>query len=338
MKNFLFFVICMLPAVAFGQFVGDVSKAGTTAASFLEIGIGSRAVAMGETFVAIANDASAAYWNPSGLAQLKKTEVGLNHINWFTDVNIDQGSVVFPLERFGTIAVSLTMLTMGDMEVRTVEQPEGTGQRFGANDLAASISYARFLTDRFAIGGTVKFIRQSIWNSHANGFALDVGTMFTTPLRGLRLGMSVSNFGPKMQMHGDDAVVFVDIAPDNFGSNNRLVSRLDMDTWSLPLNFRAGLAYDIMYTRGSRLTLAVEGLHPNNNTESVNVGGEYAFQGLFFLRAGYRSMFIRDREGGLSLGAGLQARLSGLKFQLDYSYADYGRLQNAQRFSLGLIL
>lgn len=326
-----------VPALLFGQEQRNVSKAGTTAATFLEIGIGSRAVAMGEAFAAVANDATAAYWNPAGLAEVEKRSVALHHINWFTDVAIDNATLVFPLSGFGTLAASLTVLNLGEMEVRTVAEPEGTGERFDANDLAAGLSYARHLTDRFAIGGTVKYVRQSIWNMHASAFAFDVGTLFTTPLAGMRLGMSISNFGNNMRMEGDDAVIYVDIAPEKYGSNNRLVSRLGMDAWSLPLNFRAGVAYDFMRTRGSRLTLALDALHPNNNTESVNIGGEYVMQGAAFLRAGYKSLFIRDGEGGATFGAGLQTRLSGVNFLIDYSFTDYGRLQNAQRFSLSLI-
>lgn len=339
MKSIAILVLVLLhvPNAGFSQPIGDVSKTGTTAASFLEIGVGSRAVAMGEVFVAIASDASAVHWNPAGLAQIEQKQLGLHHVNWFTDVTVDHGTIVFPIQSFGTIAVSLTMLNMGDMDVTTVEEPEGTGQRFGANDLAAGISYARNLTDRFSIGGTIKFVRQAIWNMSANAVALDVGTLYTTPIKGLRLGMSISNFGTSMRLSGDDAVVFVDIAEDNFGSNDRLVSRLDMEPWSLPINFRAGLAYDIQYTRGSRLTLAVEGLHPNNNTESVNIGGEYVYQEVLFLRSGYRSLFIRDGEGGLSLGAGVKVKVGGLNLQIDYSYTDYNRLQQAQQFSLGLL-
>lgn len=326
-----------VPALLFGQEQRNVSKAGTTAAAFLEIGIGSRAVAMGEAFAAVANDASAVYWNPAGLAGVEKRSVALHHIEWFTDVAIDNATLVFPRSGFGTLAASLTVLNLGEMEVRTVAEPEGTGERFNANDLAAGLSYARHLTDRFAIGGTVKYVRQSIWNMHASAFAFDVGTLFTTPLAGMRLGMSISNFGNNMRMEGDDAVIYVDIAPEKFGSNNRLVSRLGMDAWSLPLNFRAGVAYDFVKARGSRLTLALDALHPNNNTESVNIGGEYVIQGTAFLRAGYKSLFIRDGEGGATFGAGLQTRLGGVNFSIDYSFTDYGRLQNAQRFSLSLI-
>ncbi len=332
----LVLISIVVPALAFGQEVRNVSKAGTTAAGFLEIGVGSRAVAMGEAFTATADDATAAYWNPAGLAKVEKRNFALHHINWFTDVGIDNATLVFPLSGFGTLAASLTVLNMGEMEVRTVAEPEGTGERFGATDLAAGLSYARALTDRFALGGTVKFIRQSIWNMHASAIAFDVGTLFTTPLAGMRLGMSISNFGNSMRLEGDDAVIYVDIAPDKYGSNNRLVSRLGMDAWSLPLNFRAGLAYDFVQSRGSRLTLALDALHPNNNTESLNLGGEYVIQRTAFLRAGYKSLFIRDGEGGATFGAGLQTRLSGVDFLIDYSFTDYGRLQNAQRFSLAL--
>ena len=71
----LFIAVLMAPGLGHGQLITDVSKVGTTAASFLEIGIGSRAIAMGGAFVAVANDATALYWNPGGLSRLPSKEV-----------------------------------------------------------------------------------------------------------------------------------------------------------------------------------------------------------------------------------------------------------------------
>jgi hypothetical protein len=73
---------------------------------------------------------------------------------------------------------------MGDMKVRTVEQPEGTGENFSAGDIAIGISYARFLTDRFSVGLTAKYIKQSIWHMSSSAFAIDAGTVFRTDLLG----------------------------------------------------------------------------------------------------------------------------------------------------------
>ena len=85
---------------------------------------------------------------------------------------------------------------MGEMEV-TRYGNEDTGEKFSASDHAFGLTYALNLTDRFSIGFNGKLIQEKIANNYANGFALDLGTLFKTPY-GFRLGTSISNFGPKM--------------------------------------------------------------------------------------------------------------------------------------------
>ncbi len=319
------------------QFVENVSKVGTTSACFLEIEVGARPLAMGGAFVATANDATALYWNPAGLARLGRSEVHLGHTEWLADMKYDFAGIALPLGAFGTLGASFCALGMDEMEVRTVFYPEGTGERFGASDVALGISYACFLTDRFSIGFTGKYIQQRIWHMSASSFALDVGTLFVTQLNGMRIGASISNFGGKMRLEGKDTQVNHDIDPVKYGNNDKIIAHLATDKWSLPLIFRAGVAMEVLNRPHSRVTLAVDAIHPNNNTEYLNVGAEYAFNENVFLRAGYKSLFLRDGEEGLTLGAGLAYELLGrVRLKLDYAYLDFGVLDNVQRFSLGL--
>ncbi|HTR80658.1 MAG TPA: PorV/PorQ family protein, partial [Bacteroidota bacterium] len=170
MKHCLRVIIfsAMVPLATYGQGPNDVSKSGTTAASFLEISVGAPAIGMGGAFVSLSNDPTALYWNPAGIAMLTGTDALLAHTDWIADTRFDFAGLVLPVGNFGTLGFSLTSLTMADMMVRTVEMPEGTGEYFSASDLAAGISYARPLTDRFSIGFTAKFIQQSIWHETAN--------------------------------------------------------------------------------------------------------------------------------------------------------------------------
>jgi hypothetical protein len=103
----------------------DVAKVGITAAPFLEIGVGSRAIGMGGAFVATANDASALYWNPAGIARLRNGQVLLMHAKWLADIQFDFAGVVVPLGSWGVLGGMLTTLNSGDMPVRTIERPEG---------------------------------------------------------------------------------------------------------------------------------------------------------------------------------------------------------------------
>ncbi len=332
-----FFLIITLLNPVFSQFAINVSKVSTTAAPFLEIEAGPRAIGMGSAFVAVANDATALYWNVAGLSRLKQNELILIHTAWIADINYDYVGGAFSMGRLGTIGFSITSLGTSEMKVRTVEKPEGTGERFSVSDLALGVAFARNLTDRFSIGFNAKYIRQNIWNMGATGFAIDIGTLFITQFAGMKIGMSISNFGGKMQMLGKDTFVNYDLAPTQEGSNERIPANLKTDKFPLPLMFRVGLAVDILKSGSNYLTVAMDAAHPNDNTEYVNLGLEYALNNRVFLRTGYKNLFMLDSEEGLTLGAGLKHRINrSVKLIIDYSYQDFGRLINAQMFSLAL--
>ena len=338
-------VLCVGMAVGVGMVVParsqeSVSKVGTTAAPFLEIPVGARAMAMGNAFVGTADDITSLYWNPAGLARLLSGEAVFNHAYWIADMRFDYAAVGVPLSDFGSLGISFTQLSMDDQPVRTVERPEGTGEQFGAGSYAIGLHYARTLLDWFAIGFTVKYIDEHIWHMKSQAFALDVGTLFTTEfLNGLRIGASVTNFGTEMQLAGSDARTFHPVDPTVYGSNQRIPQNIEMDSWDLPMNFQIGIAADVIKSDDHLLTLAIDALHPSDNHESVNLGAEYGFRRILFLRGGYQSLFLIDGEGGLSLGAGVLAPLFGedLKARFDYAYTNYGRLNAVHVFAVGLL-
>lgn len=341
MRKFITLLIVTIPCLAYhpslGQFVKNVSKVGTTAAPFLEIEAGSRALGMGGAFVAVSNDVTALYWNPAGIARLKKSEAMFDHADWLADTRFDYAALAMSIGRNDAIGLSFITFGMDEMEVRTVFYPEGTGEKFSANDMAICLSYARNLTDRFSIGFTGKYIQQKLWHMKASSIALDVGTLFTTGLKNMRIGMSISNFGNKMHLYGKDTMVKHDIDVVKYGNNEKINAHLDTGFWSLPLLFRVGIAMEFLQTDMNRLTFALDALHPNDNTESINVGFEYALNEMFFLRGGYKSLFQRDAEEGLSAGAGFAYNLTGsFDVVFDYAYTDFGVLQNVQRFSIAL--
>ena len=161
--------------------------------------------------------------------------------------------------------------------------------------------------------------------------------MFTTELNGMRIGVSLLNLGTDMKLSGRDLIILVDPAPLNDGSNDRIVSNLQTDAFSLPLMLRVGVAMDFLKTENSQLTIAVDGTNPSDGAEGVNFGAEYSWHNSIFLRGGYQSLFVDDSEAGLTVGGGLRFKLleeSSLKF--DYAWADFGRFSNIQRFSIGI--
>ena len=134
-----------------------VSKTGTTAAQFLKIGVGARALAMGGAYSAVSNDATALYWNPAGLSSMKKNEILLDHQDWILDVDLDfiGGSYKTP---FGTIGAAISAMYMGEMEVTTTHDPEGTGEKFNAGSIMGQLTFSKSLTDRFSFGVLVLMI------------------------------------------------------------------------------------------------------------------------------------------------------------------------------------
>ncbi len=315
----------------------DVSKVGTTAAAFLEIPVGAPAVGIGGAFVSIANDASALYWNVGSISTLDKFDVQLTHIDWIGDTRFNYVGLVLPLGDFGTLGLSFTSLSMDDMLVRTVEQPEGTGEYFSAGNIAIGLSYARNLTERFSIGFTAKFISEEIWHMQSQGLAIDAGTLFKTDLfGGMIIGAAISNFGTSMQMSGRDTRYFIRVDETKTGSNESIPTNIELNSWDLPLNFRLGISTNAISTDTYRFTVAVDAIHPNNDYPNMNVGAEFAFMEIFMLRGGYNSLFLKDSEGGLSLGVGINSQMlfSEAVVQFDYAFRDFGRLQNVHLFSV----
>ncbi len=316
----------------------EVTKVGTTAAKFLSIPVGARALGMGGSFVALANDASAMYWNPAGIARINQSEAMFTHSSWLADISFNYGGVVAPLSDFGTVGVNFTSLSMGEMEVTTELQPDGNGQTFTAGSFAVGVSYARNLTEWFSIGANAKYIQEHIRNTSASGLAIDVGTLFNTPFTGLTFGAGISNFGQKMQLSGDDLLVQKDISPIN-GNNPNINANLSTEKFDLPLTLRIGIAYAPISTEDQQLMLVADAAHPNDNSESISFGGEYSvFQRILSLRGGYKALGASESEEQFTLGAGLQYSVAeNLTVKVDYAFQKFGRLDSVQKFTVGIL-
>jgi hypothetical protein len=337
--KFIYIVLFVMffVTVSFSQITRENSKKGTTAATFLSIGQGARAIGMGSAFVAITNDPSALYWNPAGITKVSGVGFVVDHTNWFADINYNFLALTYNLGDFGTFGASLTISDIGEMKVTTLESPEGTGQVFGVTDAAFSLAWAINLTDNFSIGFNPKFVHQSIWTMSASTFALDLGVQYVTPFDGAILAMSISNFGPKMRMQGEAAQTLFDPNLVSTGNNGAIPVEYLTEEWDLPLIFRVGLGYQPVHLDEHILTLTADALHLNDNYESVNIGAEYAFDDFLFIRGGYKSLFLDESEESLALGFGIKQLVVGsIAIKVDYAYQDFGRLNSIQKFTVGI--
>ena len=334
----LFIVLLAMSSIAYGQLTRTTTKVGSTVAQFLKIGAGARSLAMGGSAAALEGDVYSIYWNPGALARLQSSgEATFNHAQWLADIDYDFAATGLTIEGFGTIGLSITSLRVPDDIVRTEDNPDGDGRRWGYNAFALGLSVARSLTDRFSIGFTGKYIREGIWDMSAQGFALDVGTIYTTTLNNLKIGASISNFGTPMRLDGSN-VTFNNFPTGEQGQGPQNVPSLyKTEAYDLPLTFRLGLSMDAVKTENLRATVAVDATHPNDNTEYVNSGLELAFDEMFFGRIGYKSLFLQDSEQGLTWGAGFRYEMSAnTSLKIDYAFADYGRLKNVQYVAISI--
>lgn len=309
----LFFVGLSLPVLS-------QSQVGTTASSFLEIPVGARSIGMGEAYVSAVDEVSALYWNPAGITRINQNQATFQNTDWFVDTKLYYTASVFKLREI-YLGFSILVFDGGEMDVRTLNFPEGTGERFSVQDISLGVTYAQKLTENFSLGGNLKFVQNRIWRMRASTLALDLGFLYQTPFERLDLGFSISNFGGEMTLRGDNTYVPVDLDPVNSGNNDGIPADLRTNAWDLPLIFRIGVTGELIRTIDHRLIVSTDAVYPNNNNNYINTGSEYAFKRVFFLRAGYSNLFVKDNYGlgHLRFGVGIKPIE---KIAIDYALSD----------------
>ncbi|MBN1886252.1 MAG: PorV/PorQ family protein [Candidatus Krumholzibacteriota bacterium] len=298
--------LALVPGLAVGG-TQPFEKVGTYAAQFLKINTSARAAGMGSAFTAVANDASAIYWNPAGMVELSRTQVTLNSVVWPADIDVYFAGAVFTTPYFpGTFGISARALTMDPQEERTIYMPQGTNRYFDAGDMSFGLSYAMYFTDRFSAGITANFIHMGLADKSVETMAFDFGLIYRIGIQGMKLGMMIQSLGAEVDF--------------------------DDRSSKLPTLFRVGLSVDA-YRQGAHALLAAgEFSHPSDNKERMNVGMEYGFNQFFFLRGGYN---IEYDSQGVAGGVGFRIDTSQTSdIGLDYAWEDLGYLGSAHRVTL----
>jgi hypothetical protein len=284
----------------------------STGAAFLKISPGARAAGMSSAFTAIADDASAVYWNPSGIANIPRSQFMFTHSQWLEGMSYDYASFVQPRPK-GAVGLGVTWLSQGSFDGRD-ENRQPTGS-FSASDFALAASMSRRLSWG-SIGMNLKVINQKIESESATGIAVDFGYKYQYIGLPLSVGLAVQNIGPQMK--------FID------------------EAYSLPLTISGGVGYRI-----GGMVLAVDisqGVYSNNT--SMSIGTEYWIYNAVALRTGYLSRVMSfsktnsDINGDLGskleniagLGAGIGLKIAN--YQVDYALVPYGELGNTQRITL----
>ena len=314
---------------SFSQLVPNLGgqRAGISAFQFLKLGVGARGEAMGESFVAVANDVSALYWNPAGLVEFKDDQAMASHTEYLVDIKHDFFGVAYHINDGDAVGVCFSSLHMKDMEITTEAQPFGTGQFFTFGDIAAAVSYAKRMTDQFSFGLTLRYAEETIDVLKMRSFMVDLGTYYWTGIGSTRFAVVISNFGS-------------DVKPKGVVTEYDGTSVGGFQSFSLPTVFKLGFALDPISDDVQKLTTSLQLNHPNDNSEHFRLGAEYSWQNTFFVRGGVKRTIGQPllgadatSEESFSLGAGVQVQLGLTMVNADYAYSAFSRLGSVHRIS-----
>jgi hypothetical protein len=353
-----------LPAGLAAQTGSNNTPYGTTSAEFLLLGAGARGTALGGAYAAIANDASALYYNPAGVALMTRPGVLIGTYNYVADTRYSWGGIAFPFSG-GSRTVGLQLGTFGfkDQPVYTADQPNGTGSVYSVSETFGGLTFAQNFSDRFSAGITAKFVSDQLGDAHGTALAVDFGTNFHALLSGhpIKFSFVLANLGTNLTYKGD--ALLGTIPRDPLPGEDPVPTlpqpaQLRTKDYPLPTTFRVGLAYDLLSASASHLTVLGDFNQPNNNGAGFTFGGEWqagrlggspfgvALRGSYSYAAANNlsvsvpsQSALSDEENlqGLAGGGGLMYQTGNFSLGVDYAYKYMGILGPTHfiSFSLG---
>jgi len=296
-------------------------KLAQTGFQFLSVSQDAKATAMGGAFTTVENVSAALFYNPAGIAAVEdKFSIAANCFNWIADIRHASLSATYTPSggEWGVFGLSVQSIDYGTLDGTMVWQNEQgyveTGD-FNPQAIAVGVAYARALTDRFMVGGQIKYVGQNLGTSVvpggttksnvASGFAFDFGTIYRTGFKSLKFGMFVRNFSQEL--------------------------KYEEEGFQLPLTFKMGISMDMMEfisdSEAQKLLVVLDAAHLRSHSEYINLGLEYKFQDMLALRLGY---ITGQDEQAVSFGFGLQYVGMGL----DYAFTPFGVFDSIHRFSV----
>lgn len=313
--------------------VEDRTKVAQTGMQFLSVSLDPRAASMADAVTAHTQGSVSMFYNPASMAyQQQSVDVSIGQNRWVTDIVYNFGTASFrPMNgEVGIFGVSILSVDYGQMlgTIRYGGNDQGyldTGN-IGMSAVSAGIGYARALSDRFAVGGNVKYVRQSLGSAvmdlssggspgtehdlQKGTAAFDFGILYRTGFRSLNFAVNIRNFAGEIRY-----------ARTNF---------------ELPLTFQIGLSADMMDFMNAdqnmhSFVLSFDAAHPRAYAEQIKVGGEYGFMDILSLRAGY--IYPTDDQG-LNLGVGLHQDFGDTRVGADYGYSQFTLLGNVHRIGV----
>lgn len=305
----------------------EYKKLAQTGCKFLGVGMDARSTAMGEAFTSIQGNSASIFYNPAGMANLHNFfDLNINHATWIADIKHYSAGIAFnPFGiKYGVLGFSFIYVDYGELERTMVDPKTDAGYvdmgTFSPKALSVGLGYAIQLSERFSVGGQIKYVSQEMGSNllssgdevtnKVNVLAFDFGTLYSTGWKSLVFGMSVRNFSKEVKYQNEG--------------------------FQLPLTFKIGISMDgldllLPEHKDHSLLVSIDAVHNRDYPEQVNLGLEYTFMNLLSLRGGY--MFNND-EKGIVGGIGIHK----YGFEFDYSYTPFGVFKSVNRLTFRITL
>ena len=335
---FLILSIFTVQAFASGQ-----NRAGTSAAPELRIPVGARFLAMSGASIASVNGLESIYWNPAGVDVVNTSASALfSSRSYIADMTMNFIAVSGKIGGLGSIGLSFRNLNIGDINVTTLNQPDGTGAKFSPTNFVIGLTYSKQLTDRISVGVNFNLINESFDRANASGLGFDIGVQYRDlfSVKDLDLGVVVKNLGGSMTYGGN--ALFVN-AEDPSSSRGPTWYKFDAASANLPSEISIGLSYKGQIDEKNSVYFATSFQNNNYTYDNYRVGFEYSYDDIFFVRAGYtftpqstnNTPYIFE---DYTLGAGFNLKkLSNFDLSVDYAYvpAQYFSANNVFSIRVG---
>jgi hypothetical protein len=299
------------------------SSLGSAGAQELRIPVGARGTALMGSHIGDVHGVDAITWNPAGLVDMESNEATFGNFDYWADMSMVQFAAAHNFGNLGALGVSARVLNLGDLNVTTESQPDGTGEILEPKFSIITLSWGRRISDRVALGVNTSMVNEDVKDMGATGVAFDFGVQVETPMDGLSFGIALKNFGPNMKFEGyGNETKF--IPDDQEPGSARKTWTVQYQNFELPSSFNLGLAYDILEDPINRLTGYGAFVGNNHSSDEYSFGAEYGFRNMAFARAGYTyASNVAENEDYLyswAGGLGFRFDLGATNMHVDWSY------------------
>lgn len=302
---------------------GSETRLGTGGGSELRLPVGARTMGVFGSNVGSVSGAEALFYNPAGMVATEAgTEVTFSYARWLADMNLNYVALAQKMGNFGSLGFSAKVLSVGDIIYTSETAPEGNGDVFSPTFSTLGLTYGKALTDRVNFGATVYYINEKVMQTTAAGVAFDFGFQYDTGFQGMKLGLSMKNFGPPQAFSGSDFERNQVLDEDDPQAAPHNASLLTSE-FELPSSFSGAVSWPVI--RGVN-NFTLHGLYQSNSydVDELRVGAEFGWRKDFALRAGYvyNSHQADDDETslfGLAYGAGVRVPMGSSSMYVDYA-------------------